>query len=187
MEKPTPNLAALPGLGPKSAALLARLGVGTPAQLQAHDPVALYLQLRSMEPGVSLNMLWGLVGARTGRRWQDVARDDKSELLARVAAAQEQTVQAGDGAQQPAPLTHLRNIGPTVARRLREVGITRREDLARVGAPRAYRLMAERAAPHRLAVCYYLYSLEGALQGRHWDDFSQEEKAALRRQTGLAL
>lgn len=84
-------------------------------------------------------------------------------------------------------LLQLRNLGVTVVSRLQSIGINTRAELARIGSPEAYRRMAAQAAPHRLAVCYYLYSLEGALQDRHWDDFTLEEKAHLRLQTGLAL
>jgi DNA transformation protein and related proteins len=87
----------------------------------------------------------------------------------------------------PSELLQLRNLGATVVKRLQSIGIQTRTDLARMGAPEAYRRMAAQAAPHRLAVCYYLYLLEGALQDRHWDDFSLEEKAQLRLQTGLKL
>jgi DNA transformation protein and related proteins len=84
---------------------------------------------------------------------------------------------------QRSDLLALRNLGVTVVKRLRSIGIHTRADLARMGAPEAYRRMAQLAAPHRLAVCCYLYSLEGALQDRHWDDFSLEEKSQLRLQT----
>jgi DNA transformation protein and related proteins len=87
----------------------------------------------------------------------------------------------------PSELLQLRNLGVTVVKRLQAIGIHTRAELAQMGAPEAYRRMAAQAAPHRLAVCYYLYSLEGALQDRHWDDFSLDEKAELRLQTGLKL
>lgn len=84
-------------------------------------------------------------------------------------------------------LVGLKNLGSTIIKRLKGVGIHSRAQLERVGAAQAYCLMASQAAPHRLAVCYYLYSLEGALQDRHWDDFSDEEKSKLRLATGLKL
>jgi DNA transformation protein and related proteins len=190
------NLAQSPGLGPKSAALLARAGVRTQRDLSKHDAAALYLQLKAMSKSVSLNMLWGIVSAQTGVPWQQVAREQRSEWLARVAAledaqrhvrAKPMASRSPGADSEPQELESLRNIGPTVAKRLRAVGIASRKDLARVGAVKAYRLMAAQAAPHRLAVCYYLYSLAGALQNRHWDDLSQAERSALRAQTGLVL
>ena len=79
----------------------------------------------------------------------------------------------------------LRNIGSTVAGRLHEIGITSRAELEKVGAAKAYRWLLENSPNKSLPVCYYLYSLEGALQDRHWDDFSEEEKAALRKAAGV--
>ena len=89
--------------------------------------------------------------------------------------------------QQHSDLVGLKNLGATIIKRLAGIGIQSRAALARVGAAKAYRLMAHQAAPHRLAVCYYLYSLESALQDRHWDNFSDEEKSKLRMATGLKL
>lgn len=71
------------------------------------------------------------------------------------------------------------NIGPTVARRLQEIGIHTSEALRRVGPVAAYRRIVERlgkAAP----VCYYLYSLEGALRNKHWNDIGWAVKQRLR-------
>ncbi len=82
-------------------------------------------------------------------------------------------------------LTDLPNIGKTVAQRLEAVGIRTRKQLERFGSAGAYRKLRRRFAGQSLPVCYYLYSLEGALQGRHWDDFSDDEKRVLRRTAGL--
>lgn len=82
-------------------------------------------------------------------------------------------------------LSHLRNIGTTVALRLCAAGIQSEADLRRIGAAKAYQRMAAQCPGRRLPVCYYLYSLEGALQDRHWDAFSDEEKAELRLAAGL--
>jgi DNA transformation protein len=82
-------------------------------------------------------------------------------------------------------VSELKNIGTTVAARLYQIGITSEADLRKVGAARAYRRLAERQPGKHLAVCYYLYSLEGALQDRHWDSFSAEEKRQLRLAAGL--
>lgn len=51
------------------------------------------------------------------------------------------------------------------------------------------RLRNKRMAAHcpgkRLPVCYHLYALEGALQVRHSDAFSAQEKTDLRLAAGL--
>ena len=73
----------------------------------------------------------------------------------------------------------LRNIGPTIARRLNEIGIHTREDLKRVGPVTAYRRIRENCPDQTIPVCYYLYSLEGALADTHWDALPQAIKDEL--------
>lgn len=65
-------------------------------------------------------------------------------------------------------LTALRNVGPTIERRSNAIGIHSREDLLRIRPAQACLKMQAHAsgAP---PVCFCLYSLEGALTGRHWD------------------
>jgi len=80
-----------------------------------------------------------------------------------------------------ANLSDLANIGPTIENRLREVGIASRAELKKVGAVAAY-LRIRKANPGKtMAVCYYLYSLEGALRGVHWDDLPQMTKDRLKK------
>lgn len=83
-------------------------------------------------------------------------------------------------------LSELKNIGKTVASRLHELGITNEKELRKLGASRAYKWLSEQNPDKRLPVCYYLYSLEGAIKDRHWDDFSEKEKAKLRISAGLS-
>jgi DNA transformation protein len=73
----------------------------------------------------------------------------------------------------------LRNIGPTIARRLRQIGIRNAKDLRSVGAVAAYRRICAAHPGETIPVCYYLYSLEGALRGLHWDALSTKTKQAL--------
>lgn len=82
------------------------------------------------------------------------------------------------------PVEQLMNIGPTVARRLKEIGIRTSFELRDLGAAAAYRKICERlgkAAP----VCYYLYSLEGAIRNKHWDDIGSGVKKKLRREAEI--
>lgn len=79
-----------------------------------------------------------------------------------------------------AALTQLRNIGPTVARRLNEVGIHTRGDLERVGAVTAYCEIKQRNPKVSIPLCYYLYSLEGALTDQHWDHIGEDKKLSLK-------
>ena len=79
----------------------------------------------------------------------------------------------------------LKNIGPTIARRLSAVGIRTRNDLERVGPARVFQRVRERHPEETVSVCYYLYSLDGALRGVHWDSLGSSRKARLRREAGV--
>lgn len=80
------------------------------------------------------------------------------------------------------PLMELRNIGTTIAERLREAGIHDEADLRRVGAVGAHRLIRANHPTVTLPVCYYLYSFEGALTDRHWNELGEERKRQLQAQ-----
>jgi len=82
-------------------------------------------------------------------------------------------------------VAELKNIGATVAGRLQEIGITTQADLKAVGPVEAFRRIRERNPGVSIPVCYYLYSLEGALRNRHWDDLPQRVKQTLREQAGV--
>lgn len=74
-------LQTLPNLGPRSVASLAAAGITSLAGLQALGAVRAFVRARALDPGVSLNLLWALEGALTGRRWQEVAEADRASLL----------------------------------------------------------------------------------------------------------
>jgi DNA transformation protein len=73
-------------------------------------------------------------------------------------------------------LAMLRNIGPTIRKRLNEIGIFTRADLQRMGSVKAYRRICENHPNQTIPVCYYLYSLEGALLGAHWNEIPNRIK-----------
>lgn len=75
------QLDQLPNLGARSVALLAAAGITSPEDLRAMGAVRAFVRTRACSPGVSLNLLWALQGALTGRRWQDVAEVDRVSLL----------------------------------------------------------------------------------------------------------
>ena len=83
-------------------------------------------------------------------------------------------------------LPELKNIGKTVASRLHELGITNEAELRKLGAAKAYKWLSDQNPDKHLPVCYYLYSLEGAIKDKHWDDFSEKEKTKLRLAAGLS-
>jgi DNA transformation protein len=81
-------------------------------------------------------------------------------------------------------LTDLKNIGKKIAGRLNEIGIFSEDDLRQVGAVGAHRMIRERYPDETLPVCYYLYSFEGALTDKHWDEVGEQRKQELKAQTG---
>lgn len=80
------------------------------------------------------------------------------------------------------PVEQLKNIGPTIARRLREIGVLTSGDLRALGAATAYRRICSKHPSKTIPVCYYLYSLEGALRNQHWDALGPQIKEQLLRQ-----
>ena len=75
------DLAALPGLGAKSAAMLAAANIRDVAALRSMGAVAAFVAVKRHDARASLNLLWALEGALTGRHWQDVARTERTRLL----------------------------------------------------------------------------------------------------------
>jgi len=80
------------------------------------------------------------------------------------------------------PVGQLKNIGKTVASRLNEIGVFSKKELANIGAAKAYCWMKSNYPSTTLPVCYYLYSLEGALTDTHWNDIPESTKKKLREQ-----
>ncbi|WP_322316974.1 TfoX/Sxy family protein [Hydrogenophaga sp.] len=76
-----PALAALPGLGPKSQAMLAAAGIPDLATLRRLGAVVAYARVKRNDPRASLNLLWGIEAALTGLPWQTVAREHRTSLL----------------------------------------------------------------------------------------------------------
>ena len=80
-------------------------------------------------------------------------------------------------------LSELKNIGPTIEKRLNEVGIKSKSDLKRIGPAGAYLRIKQRYPDRTIPVCYYLYSFQGALEGKHWDNISEKTKQSLLSET----
>ena len=76
-------------------------------------------------------------------------------------------------------LSSLKNIGPTIQKRLQEIGINSKNDLKKIGPVTAYQKIQSKNPEKTIPVCYYLYSLQGALDNKHWDDISQKKKQKL--------
>ena len=79
-------------------------------------------------------------------------------------------------------LTDLKNIGRKIAGRLNEIGIFSEDELRQVGAVGAHRLIKARYPDETLPVCYYLYSFEGALTEKHWNEIGEHRKEQLKAQ-----
>ena len=82
-------------------------------------------------------------------------------------------------------LSDLKNIGTTVEQRLNDIGIFTRDDLERVGAAVVYRKLKDSYRNTTLPRCYYLYSLEGALRGVHWNEIPDAVKRQLSKEAGV--
>ncbi len=81
-------------------------------------------------------------------------------------------------------LIELQNIGEKLETRLNEIGIFSEDDLRRVGPVEAHQLIKGKYANETLPVCYYLYSFDGALSDRHWNDIGDERKIELKNRLG---
>lgn len=74
-------MAALRNLGPASLRMLAAAGISTDEDLRALGSVAAHLAVKRTGANASLNLLWALEGALTGRDWRLVAREERTALL----------------------------------------------------------------------------------------------------------
>ena len=77
--RPDPD--ALPNIGPRSREWLQRAGIDSMSRLRATGSIHAYLAVKRAGGRPSLNLLWALEGALSGRRWQEVARVDRTSLL----------------------------------------------------------------------------------------------------------
>ena len=82
-------------------------------------------------------------------------------------------------------LRDLKNIGPTIADRLETVGLTTVGDLKIMGPAAAFNRVKSAYSDITIPVCYYLYSLQGALDNKHWNALSGDTKSKLRREAGI--
>ncbi len=82
-------------------------------------------------------------------------------------------------------LSELKNIGKTVEQKLKKIGINNAAELKRLGSAKAYKWLSEQEPEKHLPVCYYLYSLEGAISNKHWNELTETEKKRLRLDAGL--
>lgn len=79
-------------------------------------------------------------------------------------------------------LKGAKNIGATIEKRLNEIGIFSLAGLAQMTPVKAYQNICKQNPDKTFPVCYYLYSLQGALLDLHWDDLPTELKTELCKQ-----
>jgi len=82
--------------------------------------------------------------------------------------------------KQNRKLLELKNIGKKIAGRLNEVGIFSEDELYIIGSVEAHRMIKKKYPNETIPVCYYLYSFEGALRDKHWNDIGEEKKRELK-------
>lgn len=80
---------------------------------------------------------------------------------------------------QAKSLGQAKNIGPIILQRLHEIGVYSLADLAKTTSPCAYVQICAQHPTKTFPVCYYLYSLEGALLDLHWDELPKNLKEDL--------
>jgi DNA transformation protein and related proteins len=81
-------------------------------------------------------------------------------------------------------LLGAKNIGATIEKHLNEIGIFSLTELAQVTPAKAYLKICKKHPDKIFPVCYYLYSLQGALLDLHWDHLPANLKARLKKQVG---
>lgn len=78
------RLKELKGFGEKSEEILAKVGINSVEEFMAIDPFELYKSLKETVPRTGLNSIYAIIGAQEGRHWQDIAREQKTEILFRL-------------------------------------------------------------------------------------------------------
>lgn len=73
------------------------------------------------------------------------------------------------------------NIGATIEKYLHEIGIFTLADLEKTTSAETFKKIRGNYPERTIPVCYYLYSLEGALLNMHWNDIPPERKEELRK------
>ncbi len=79
-------------------------------------------------------------------------------------------------------LSSCKNLGPTIRKNLSLIGVDTYAELQKRGSVKIYTQLKEQFPDRIWPMCYYLYSIEGALTDTHWDDLSEKTKEHLKRQ-----
>lgn len=99
-ELESPNT-ELKGLGSKSLALLAEVGLKSRDDIEAVGPAEAFRRVRELHPDrVNNTLLWQLVGALLDLDWRELPADMKQHMLFEVEAKVQKAAKA---AQPPSP------------------------------------------------------------------------------------
>ena len=77
-------------------------------------------------------------------------------------------------------LRQAKNIGAAIKKCLNEIGVFTLADLEKMTSVKAFKKICGNYPDKTVPVCYYLYSLEGALLNLHWNDTPSELKEELK-------
>jgi DNA transformation protein len=75
------SLQAMPNLGPAFAGMLVQAGIRSESALRKAGAVTAFVRVRSAFPDASLQLLWALEGALSGRAAHEVSESDRTSLL----------------------------------------------------------------------------------------------------------
>jgi DNA transformation protein and related proteins len=81
-------------------------------------------------------------------------------------------------------LKGAKNIGATILKQLNKIGIFTLADLTGITPAKAYLKICKHNPGKTFPVCYYLYSLQGALLDMHWDNLPKKMKQELLKEAG---
>lgn len=76
-----PELETLLNLGPRSISMLRAAGISTLAELEELGAVEAYLTLKREKISVSLNMLYVIHGALNNVHWNQLDREERTNLI----------------------------------------------------------------------------------------------------------
>lgn len=133
----------LRNLGPRTRAMLARVGIGSAAALRRLGAVAAFVRLKRGWPRATLNALYALAGAIDGCDWREVRRTRRLQLV--TAVEDYERAHPARRGNPPArdELRTLRNIGPAMRADLERLGVKSVAQLARRDADRLYQQLAQ--------------------------------------------
>jgi len=81
-------------------------------------------------------------------------------------------------------LTQLPNIGPVLADKLNQIGVTTYDDLAEIGSVEALIRIGQTDI---IAFANMLYALEGAILGARWHNIPEEHREIIKEQFYQAI